>query len=101
MVVAFTITEINYLMVSLFCDLVLLLFYLYLQLLSSLTALLLVSGTATKTAMASQSHSPYSCKSRSYQVIFKQIFFLSSVLQIFRFIFFFLFFILGIFIHYL
>ena len=56
MVVAFTITEMNYLVVSLFCDVVLppfLFIFIFVVLGSFGCAICLVSGIATKAAMAS------------------------------------------------
>ena len=87
MVVAFTITEINYLLVSLFCNVVLPISNIYLWNYSKVFgfAIYFVSGIATKTAMAFLNHSSYFCRSPTGQVIFKQMFFLDSVLQIVRF----------------
>ena len=86
MVFPFAMTEINYLVVSLFYDLVRPFSYLYLLVLSSLNALFAwFLALGQKRLCLTRIHSPHFSRSPSGQLIFKQLFSLNSVLQIVRF----------------
>ena len=90
MAVAFTITEINYLVVSLFCDVALPLSYLYWPVTYIFICgiklpwlrCFLVSGIATKRLWLPQNHLLYFSRRTSGRVTFKQMFSINSVLQI-------------------
>ena len=76
MVVAFAITVINYVVVSLFFDMVLILSYVYCAAINICGFKLFwpcyLSSIATKAAMASPNYSPYFSRRSSGRVIFKQ-----------------------------
>ena len=83
MVVAFTVTEINYFVINLFFDVVLPLSCLiFVVLISFGCTICLISGVVTKSGYGfHKNHSPYFSRGTSGRVIFKQMFSLNSVSQ--------------------
>ena len=73
MVVVFTITEINYLVISLFYDLVQLILHFMFVILSSLAALIAMPPAERQQRRClTKRHSPYFSRRPSHQIIFKQ-----------------------------